>query len=124
VIKYAVPALILIHAPATLGETQPTPIPRFDAIIATTSAEGVARRPIRIRFIAWELTSKRGASQEIPLKGFYLAHLLSGTVSTTIGGQTIVRQAGSFWTVGDGAEMQLKVLGEGAELETIVLTNR
>jgi hypothetical protein len=121
VIKYALPALMLIQATATFAETKPTPITRFDARFTATTTEGVPQ-PVRIRFISWGLTPRNKAIQEIPLAGFYVAHLRSGTISATTGGQTIVRQAGSFWTVGEGAKMQVRVLGEAAELETIVVT--
>jgi hypothetical protein len=64
--------------------------------------------------------TQQGAPQEIPLRGFYVAHLLSGSISTTIDGETTKQPPGAYWAVKAGAAMQVRVLGEFAVLETIV----
>lgn len=63
-------------------------------------------------------------THEIPQRGFYIAHLLSGSISTTIDGETTEQPPGAYWTVKAGATMQVKVLGEFAVLETIVAAKR
>lgn len=65
-----------------------------------------------------------GQEREIPLGGFYVAHLLSGAISTTIDGQTMERLPGDYWTVRAGAVMRVKVLGEVAVLETTVVSKQ
>lgn len=69
----------------------------------------------------WELLGQ-GTVHELPLKGFYVAHLLSGDASTTIDGQTTEQPPGAYWTVKPGASMQVKVESEMVVLETIVVT--
>jgi quercetin dioxygenase-like cupin family protein len=66
--------------------------------------------------------SQNGAIHEIPLHGVYVAHLVSGSIATTVDGQTTEREPGAFWTVKLGNTMQVKVLGEFAIVETIVTT--
>jgi len=58
------------------------------------------------------------------LRGFYTAHLLSGIISTTIDGQTTAHLPGDYWTVKPGAIMQVKVIGEVAVMETIVMAKQ
>ena len=65
-----------------------------------------------------------GPTYEIPLRGFYLAHLLNGHISATIDGQTAKRSTGDYWTVKGGAAMQVKVFGEYAVLETTVVAKQ
>jgi uncharacterized cupin superfamily protein len=65
-----------------------------------------------------------GQEREIPLGGFYVAHLLSGAISTTIDGQTTERLPGDYWTVKAGAGMRVKVVGEVAVLETTVVAKQ
>jgi hypothetical protein len=69
----------------------------------------------------WDIPGS-GAAYELPLQGLYVAHLLGGRIASTIEGQTIERQSGSFWIVKTGETMQVKALGEFAVLETIVPT--
>jgi hypothetical protein len=91
----------------------------------TTSAKSGAAQPVHLAIQSWGLIGQRGrndTAQEIPLHGFYVAHLLSGDISTTIDGQTAKRLPGDYWTVKAGATMQVKVFGEYAMLETIVVT--
>ena len=113
--------LLVVPAAAALGDAKPRSTPLFDSTIAT-SDNNAASRPVHIRVVAWDLRPNRGEPQEIPLSGFYVAYLRSGTIATTSGGPPIVRRAGSFWAVPAGVGMQIKVLGDAAVLETIVLT--
>src|SRR5262249_17894311 len=52
-----------------------------------------ARQAVHIVVQAWGIT---GQEYEIPLGGFYVAHLLSGAISTTIDGQTTERLPGDY----------------------------
>jgi len=83
----------------------------------TTPAKNGATQAVHIVVQSWGI----GATQDIPLRGFYVAHLLSGQISTTIDGQTTEHLPGDYWTVKAGAAMRVKVVGEAAVLETIVV---
>jgi quercetin dioxygenase-like cupin family protein len=95
------------------------PRPVFEATLAAPVKNGAAQ-PANISIQSWELPNQEGAAHEIPLRGFYVAHLLSGDVSVTVDGQTAAYVPGDYWAVKPGATMQVKVLSELAVLETIV----
>jgi hypothetical protein len=83
----------------------------------TTPAKNGAAQAVHIVVQSWGV----GGTQDIPLRGFYVAHLLSGQISATIDGQTTAHLPGDYWTVKAGAAMRVKVVGEAAVLETIVV---
>jgi quercetin dioxygenase-like cupin family protein len=102
------------------------PAPVFEGKTTTPIKSG-ATQPVHITVQSWEIAGQRnrnGPSHGIPLHGFYVAHLLSGDISTTIDGQTTKHFPGDYWTVKTGATMQVKVLGEFAVLETIVVAKQ
>lgn len=72
----------------------------------------------------WKLSGPKEVVHELPLQGFYVAHLLSGTIATTIEGQTTNQPASGYWTVRAGATMKVSVLSELAVIETIVVTKQ
>ena len=80
-----------------------------------------ATQAVHIVVQSWGIASKE---YEIPLGGFYVAHLLSGAISTTIDGQTTERLPGDYWSVKAGAVMRVEVIGEVAVLETTVVTKQ
>src|SRR5271165_3453002 len=85
-----------------------------------TPVNGVAQA-IHARVQSWGIGGARGQQgpvQEIPLRGFYVAHLLGGEVLATIDGKTTKEMAGSYWAVPAGATMRVQVIGEYAVLET------
>ena len=90
----------------------------------TTPAKDGATQAVHVSVQSWAIAGQNGAPHEIPLRGVYVAHLLSGAISTTIDGQINKRQPGDYWTVKAGAAMQVKVLGEFAVLETIVVAKQ
>jgi hypothetical protein len=96
--------------------------PEFDAKMTTPSKQGPAQ-PVHVTVQSWGV-SQQNAAQEIPLRGFYVAHLLGGEIATTIDGQMTKRVAGDYWTVSPGSAMQVTVLGEFAVLETIVVAKQ
>jgi hypothetical protein len=90
----------------------------------TTPAKDGSPQPVLVRVQSWGMAGQGHAAQEIPLRGFYLAHLLSGHISATMDGQTTERLPDDYWDVKPGAAMQVKVLGEYAVLETTVVAKQ
>src|SRR5262249_11448758 len=102
------------------------PIQKFEGRTTTPAKEGVTQG-VHVSVQSWKIAGHRDrdeVAQEIPLRGFYVAQLLSGDISTTIDGQTTRRAPGDYWTVKTGATMQVKVLGEFAVLETTVVAKQ
>jgi quercetin dioxygenase-like cupin family protein len=94
-----------------------------DAKAAVAGAPGAAR----ISVTSWGISGdRRGNSpvQQIPLQGFYLAHLLSGEILATIDGETTRRSPGDYWAVKPGAIMQVRTIGDYAMLETTVISKQ
>jgi hypothetical protein len=87
----------------------------------TTPAKDGATQAVHVSVQSWAIA---GQEQEIPLRGFYVAHLLSGAISATIDGQTTEHLPGNYWTVKAGAAMRVKVIGEVAVLETTVVAKQ
>jgi hypothetical protein len=124
-------ALVLLHTPVW-GQSTPMMYEKgamAQALLPTllfegntmTPAKNDATQAVHVSVQSWGIA---GQEQELPLRGFYVAHLLSGQLSTTIGGQTTERLPGDYWTVKTGAAMQVKVIGEVAVLETIVVAKQ
>jgi len=81
-------------------------------------------QPVEVSIQSWDLVRGEGGMYEIPLRGFYVAHLLSGNISTSIDGQTTNQPPGAYWAVQSGATMKVGVYGEAAKLETIVVSKQ
>jgi hypothetical protein len=97
--------------------------PEFESTATMTARNGTVESAY-ISLETWGITGERGPNgptYEIPLHGFYVAHLINGVMWTTIDGQTTKRATGDYWTVKPGSAMQVKVIGELALLETIVV---
>jgi quercetin dioxygenase-like cupin family protein len=119
----AIAALLAIAVPlATAGAETLSRATVFEG--ETTLAATAGTTPsAHVSVQSWGIVGQRGPGgpvQEIPLPGFYVAHLLSGDISATIDGQTTRHLPGDYWTVGAGKTMQVKGLGEFSMLETIV----
>jgi hypothetical protein len=101
------------------GATAPTlsPTPLFDGKTKVPSKSG-ATQAVRVSVQSWTIF---GPEDKLPLRGFYVAHLVSGQISTTIDGQKMEHLPGDYWAVKAGQSMQVKVVGEVAVLETIVV---
>jgi quercetin dioxygenase-like cupin family protein len=84
----------------------------------TIPAKNGATQAVHVSVQSWGIA---GPEHEIPLPGFYVAHLLSGQILATIDGQTTQHVPGDYWTVKAGAAMRVEVVGEVAALETIVV---
>jgi quercetin dioxygenase-like cupin family protein len=121
-ISVALVAIVIPLVEAMAESLSPTKV--FDGN-TTTPIKGGATQAVHLSVQSWGIAGERGGkgtAQEIPLQGFYVAHLLSGDISTTIAGQTTQHLPGDYWTIKSGATMQVKVLGEYAMLETIVVS--
>lgn len=97
---------------------QPTTV--FEGAVPVVRTTGPAQSG-EVSVQTWEIRGAKGLVQEIPLQGFYIAHLLSGAISTTIAGQTINQPPGAYWTVTTGATMQVRLLSESVVIETITV---
>jgi quercetin dioxygenase-like cupin family protein len=98
-----------------------SPAPVFEGSTTVYAKNGVTQA-IHIKVESWGIAGQGQETRKLPLPGFYIAHLLSGDISTIIDGQLTTYAPGDYWTVRSGAIMQVKVLGEFAVLETIVVT--
>jgi hypothetical protein len=124
-------ALVLLHTPVW-GQSTPMMYEKgamAQALLptlvfednTTMPAKNGATQAAHVSVQSWGIAGKEN---EIPLRGFYVAHLLSGQITTTIGGQTTERLPGDYWTVKTGATMRVKVVGEVAVLETTVVSKQ
>jgi len=114
-------ALVTIAVPLAGAMAQAlSPTPLFEGN-TTVPVKGDATQAAHVSVQSWRIA---GQENELPMRGFYVAHLLSGQISTTIDGQTMEHLPGDYWTVKTGASMRVKVVGEVAVLETIVVAKR
>jgi len=123
--RIAVGAALVLSAIPLAGAIAETlsPSPVFEGN-TTTPAKNGATQLVHVSVQSWEIADQNDAPHEIPLRGVYVAHLLSGAISTTIDGQINKRQPGDYWTVKAGAAMRVKVVGEVAVLETTVVSKQ
>jgi uncharacterized cupin superfamily protein len=114
-------ALVAIAAPLAGAMAQAlSPTPVFEGNTTVAAKDG-ATQAVHVSVQAWGIS---GQEQEIPLREFYVAHLLSGQILATIDGQTTQHLPGDYWTVKAGAAMRVKVVGEVAVLETTVVSKQ
>jgi hypothetical protein len=73
--------------------------PIFEGNTTTALRDGTTQT-VHVSVQSWAITGQPGGSpKSIPLHGFYVAHLLSGTISTGVDGHTVTRLPGDYWTV-------------------------
>lgn len=113
-------AIVAIVGPSPGAMAQAVSSPVFEAN-ATVPGKNGATEAVHVSVQAWEIG---GEQQEMPLYGFYVAHLLSGHILATIDGRTMQHLPGDYWTVKAGAAMTVKVVGEVAVLETTVVSKQ
>lgn len=97
---------------------------------ATTVFEGKATVPLakgktrnfHVRIRRWELDADDSAGRTIPITAFSVMTLCSGRIETTIDGNTSVREPEDFWAVKAGSIMKVRVLGESAILQGVIVT--
>lgn len=94
----------------------------FSGTLKPTNPKGAAV-PLHVEFKEWDITGG-DRSMELPDQGFYVAHLVSGDVTTKMGDKSQLRHPGDFWTVEKGTRMvvQIKPPTESALLETIAVS--
>jgi hypothetical protein len=100
-----------------------SPTPMFEGN-ATTPARNGATQSVHISVQAWAIAGRDYKTQEIPIRGFYIAHLISGQVAATIDGQMTEHLPGDYWSVKAGGAMQIKAIGDVAVLETIEVSKQ
>lgn len=113
----AVAALALTIPWGAAAQTKLEAMPLFDGSIASRATSGAAQ-PVHVVVQNWTIPND-GAAHEIPLTGFYVAHLQSGDIAATIAGDTVDHRPGDFWSVKSGATMSVTVQSELAVVETI-----
>jgi len=91
---------------------------QFSQTLSPPRTKGPAT-PLRVELKQWHLAGQ-GMPIEIRERGFYVAHLIWGNVSTEVGGTTTRRTPGDFWTVEKGSRLviTIKKPGEEALLQT------
>ena len=95
---------------------------RFSETLKPTNLKGATVR-LHVEFKDWDVTGG-GRRTELLDQGFYIAHLVSGVITTEIGGKSQLRHPGDFWTVEKGTRMvvQIKPPSESAFLQTIAVS--
>ena len=116
-------ALAVIATPSAAVAEMLSPISVFEGSTTAPSKNGT-EQPINISVQSWKMSGSKNVTHEIPLHGFYIAHLRGGSILTTIGGQTSERKPGDYWAVNGETAMRVNVLGERAVMETIVVSNK
>jgi hypothetical protein len=114
-------AIVAIAGPpagTTAQGLSPAPVYEGDT---TIQARNGASEAVHVSVQSWAIA---GQEQEIPVQGFYVAHLLSGEILATIQGQTTQHLPGDYWTVKGGVSMRVQAVGEVAVLETTVVSKQ
>lgn len=113
-------AIVAIAGPSPGVAQALTPAPVYEGD-TTIAAKNGGTEAAHVSIQSWAIPAQE---QQIPLQGFYVAHLLSGQILATIDGQTTQHLPGDYWTVKVGAAMRVKTVGEVAALETIVVSKQ
>jgi hypothetical protein len=94
----------------------------FSGTLKPTNPKGTTL-PLHVEFKEWDVAGG-GRSLELPEQGFYVAHLVSGEITTQVGDKSQVRRPGDFWTVEKGTRMvvQINPPAESALLQTIAVS--
>ena len=95
----------------------------FDGEVDITVTGGTPK-VAKVAVQTWGLDNRGGALHSLPIRGFYVAHLVSGAVSVINDGQQAKHLPGDYWTVKPGAAMQIKVLGDTAVVETTEISKQ
>jgi hypothetical protein len=78
----------------------------------TTRAENGTAQPVRVSVQSWAFGGRENAAPEIPLRGFYVAHLLSGHVSASIDGQARDHWPGDYWVTANSHKVIRNLIDE------------
>ena len=110
----------LAELPRTASAQSPTGT-LFDGKVSVPIATGKTRH-FHVRISRWELDADDGDGRPIPFAAFSVVTLASGRIETTIAGKTEIRKPDEFWTVKAGSIMKVRVLGESAVLQAVVVS--
>jgi hypothetical protein len=66
------------------------PTPMFEGNVTTPAKDGT-RQSAHVSIQVWVIHGEENVTQEIPIQGFYIAHLISGQISVTSDGRTVGR---------------------------------
>jgi hypothetical protein len=124
---YIAGATVICLSSAALAQQANAPPKSSDRarIVAATRFAGDVTLPaaaaqtesFRLSLGSLKLTGAR--SFEVPAMGFYVASLVTGDITTSIGGQEATRHTGDSWSVDAGQSMTVQLQGrsESALLE-------
>jgi hypothetical protein len=110
-------AVICLSSAALAQQANAPPKSSYRArIVAATRFAGDVES-FRLSLGSLKLTGAR--SFEVPAMGFYIASLVTGDITTSIGGQEATRHTGDSWSVDAGQSMTVQLQGrsESALLE-------
>ena len=93
-------------------------IQRFDGIVQMHTVSG-ALQPLQVVIRDWHVFNNHREPVQILAHAFTVAHLVSGTVTTVIGGQRVERGPNGYWSLPPGTSMTITVRGEAAIIETV-----
>ncbi len=93
----------------------------FEGKATVPLGKGKIRR-FQVHIRRWELDGDEGAGRTIPITAFSVMTLCSGRIETTIDGKTAVREPEDFWAVKAGSVVKVRVLGESAILQGVIVT--
>jgi hypothetical protein len=116
---FVLSCVLSAHAQSGPPQTA-SPTTVLDAEVALRGAPSPAHLAVQ----SWMIPEADHAPQVFPKKGYFIAHLLSGRMETKMGGRTVARRPDEYWSVGNGQEMTVRVLGQTALLETLTITAR
>lgn len=94
-----------------------TYIQRFDGIVQMRTSG--ALQPLQVVIRDWHVFNNHREPVQILAHAFTVAHLVSGTVTTVIGGQRVERGPNGYWSLSPGTSMTITVRGEAAIIETV-----
>jgi hypothetical protein len=112
--------LALAELPRSARAQSPTAT-LFDGKVSVPIAAGKTRH-FHVQIRRWQLDADDGEGRPIPFAAFSVVTLSSGRIETTIDGKTEIRTPDEFWTVKAGSVMKVRVLGESAVLQTVIVT--
>jgi hypothetical protein len=93
----------------------------FDGTATVHSAKGRGKQ-LHVSIRRFELDADEDGAQKMSVPNFSVMTLCGGRVATTISGYTTIRETGDFWTVRPGSVIEVRVLGESAILQALIVS--
>jgi len=106
---------------AAVSAEAPEVATRFSEVLRPKNAKGTVVA-LKVEMKQWRL-SRSDQAFAMPDQGFYLAHLISGEITTEIDGKSVAHHPGDFWVVEKGQRMaiSMQLPHESAVLQTVAL---